>query len=73
MITASITILLKSIFMECTENVIANGYSEHRLYEPEQNTLLWRTFTVTLSTLLEKGDFNRDRDRIQTPGFFSSN
>ena len=40
------------------------------IYEPEQNTLLWRTFTITLSTLLDKGDFNRGRDRIQTPGFF---
>ena len=26
--------------------------------------------TFTLSTLLEKGDFNRGLDRIQTPGFF---
>ena len=33
----------------------------------EQNTLLLRTFTVTLSTLLEKGDFNRGLDNIQTP------
>ena len=29
----------------------------------------WRTFTITLSTLLENGDFSRGRDRIQTPAF----
>ena len=38
-------------------------------YEQEQNTLQWRTFTVTLSTLQEKGDFNGGRGRIQTPAF----
>ena len=29
----------------------------------------WRTFTVTRSMLLEKGDFSGGRDRIQTPVF----
>ena len=45
------------------------SWSEHPPYEQEQNTLQWRTFTVTLSTLQEKGDFNRGRGRIQTPSF----
>ena len=43
--------------------------SEHLLYEPEQNTLQWRTFTVTLSTLPETVDFSRGLDRIQMPAF----
>ena len=45
------------------------SWSEHPPYEQEQNTLQWRTFTVTLSTLQEKGDFNRGRGRIETPAF----
>ena len=35
----------------------------------QTNTLQWRTFTVTLSMLQEKGDFNGGRGRIQTPAF----
>ena len=45
------------------------SWSEHPPYEQEQNTLQWWTFTVTLSTHQEKGDFNGGRGRIQTPTF----
>ena len=41
--------------------------NQNQLYEPEPNTLQWQTFTVTLSTLLENGDFNKGCYRIQTP------
>ena len=43
--------------------------SQHPLYEPEQNTLLWRTFIITLS-VDASGDFNWGHNRIQTPGVF---
>ena len=45
------------------------SWSEHPPYEQEQNTQQWRTFTVTLPTLQEKGDVNGGRGRIQTPAF----
>ena len=34
-----------------------------------QNTLQWRTFTVTLSTLQEKGDFNEAAVEFKHPLF----
>ena len=39
----------------------------HAFFKPEQNTLQWQSFAVTRSMLLDNGNFNRGRDRIQTP------
>ena len=57
-----------SPLIDRTKEVSVVG-SEHPPYEQEQNTLQLRTFTVTLSTLQEKGDFKGGRGRIQTPAF----
>ena len=42
-----------------------------RFFKPEQNTMQWQSFTVTQSIFLENDEFNRGRDRIQTPAFSS--
>ena len=53
----------------CLDERSKRSWSEHPPYEQEQKTLQWRTFTDTLSTLQEKGDFNGGHGRIQTPAF----